>query len=221
MSDSKIFIPELWEPKLEDRFNDYAQKSDLNHFILKNTDINMNDHAIENVKNGGNSDAVNKSYVDTAINSVNNLINSINALISTVQSKIPYMTFIKETVTGSETAVKTIQKSIEDPVFTGLKPENVLLIPRFEYNTNEGPLNLNAKVVSINNNMMNFNIKLENKWKQGWENNVVVYVYIIIVHQKHIVSEIQNDEPQPDRSANELPGPSIPTRSANIANSYF
>ena len=76
MSDSKIFIPELWEPKIEDKFNDYAQKSDLNHFILKNTDINMNDHAIENVKNGGNSDAVNKSYVDSAINAVNTLINS-------------------------------------------------------------------------------------------------------------------------------------------------
>ena len=65
------------------------------------------------------------------------------------------MTFIKETVTGSETAVKTIQKSIEDPMFNGLKPENVLLIPRFEYTTNEGPLTLNAKVVSINNNMLN------------------------------------------------------------------
>ena len=115
------------------------------------------------------------------------------------------MTFIKETVTGSETAVKTIQKSIEDPVFIGLKPENVLLIPRFEYTTNEGPLNLNAKVVSINNNMMNFNIKIENRWKQGWEINVVVYVYIIVVHQMHVISEIQNDEPQPDRSLNELP----------------
>ena len=60
--------------------DDYAQKSDLNHFILKNTDINMNDHTIENVKNSGSNDAVNKSYVDNAINSVNNLINTINLL---------------------------------------------------------------------------------------------------------------------------------------------
>ena len=199
MSDSKIFIPELWEPKIEDKFNDYAQKSDLNHFILKNTDINMNDHAIENVKNGGNSDAVNKSYVDTAINSVNTLINSINTLISSVQSKIPYMTFIKETVSGSETSVKIIQRSIENPVFTGLKPENVLLIPRVESTSNNIPLNLDAKVVSINNNIVNFNIRIENRWKQGWELDVVVYVYILIVHQMHVISEIQNDEPQPDR----------------------
>ena len=114
------------------------------------------------------------------------------------------MTFIKETVTGSETAVKTIQKSIEDPVFTGLKPENVLLIPRVESTSNNVPLNLDAKVVSINNNMVNFNIRIENRWKQGWDINVVVYVYILVVHQMHVISEIQNDEPQPDRSLNEL-----------------
>lgn len=191
MSDSKIFIPELWEPKIEDRFSDYAQKSDLNHFILKNSDINMNDHTIKNVKNSGSNDAVNKLYVDNAINSVNNLINNVNSSISSVQRTIPYMTFIKETVTGSETAVKVIQKSYEDPIFIGLDPKNVLLIPRFEYTSNEGPLNLNAKVVSINNNTLNFNIKIDNRHKQGWDVTVVVYVYIIIVHQKRIVSNGQ------------------------------
>ena len=218
MSDCKIFIPELWETKAEDKLDNYALKSELNHFILKNTDINMNDHVIENVKNSGGNDAVNKSYVDNQIAAVNNLINSVNALISSVQSKIPYMTFIKETVTGSETAVKSIQKSIEDPVFIGLKPENVLLIPRFEYNTNEGPLNLNAKVVSMNNNTLTFNIKIDNRHKQGWDITVVVYVYIIIVHQKHIVSEIQNDEPRSDRSINELQDSSSFKR---MARSYF
>ena len=219
MSGTRVFIPELWEDKSEIDLNNYAQKSELNNFILKNTNINMNDHTIENVKNNGSNDAVNKSYVDNQISAVNNLINSVNTLISTVQSKIPYMTFIKESVSGSETAVKTIPKSIEDPVFTGLKPENVLLIPRFEYTSNEGPLILNAKVVSITNNTLTFNIRIENRRKEGWEVAVVVYVYIIIVHQKHIVSEIQNDEPS-DRSSNELPGPSQ-FRSTNISNSYF
>src|SRR6266516_5584768 len=133
MSDSKIFIPELWELKIEDKLDNFALKAELNHFILNNTDINMNDHAIENIKNSGSNDAVNKAYVDNQINAVNNLINSVNTLISSVQSKIPYMTFIKETVSGSETAVKTIQKTIEDPLFNGLKPEKVVLIPRFKY----------------------------------------------------------------------------------------
>ena len=183
MSDSKVFIPQLWEPKIEDKLGNFAQKSELNHFILKNTDINMNDHIIENVRNSGGNDAVNKAYVDNAINLLNNLINNVKSLITSVQSKIPYMNFIKETVTGSETAVKTIQSSIVDPIFNGLKPENVLLSPRFEYTTNEGPLTLNAKVVSINNNILNISIRIENRWKQGWENTVVVYVYIIIVHQ--------------------------------------
>ena len=107
MSDSKIFIPELWEPKIEERFNDYALKSELNHFILKNTDINMNDHTIENVKNSGSNDAVNKSYVD-------NLMTALNTLINSISNNIPYMKFIKESVTGSETAALTIDKSIED-----------------------------------------------------------------------------------------------------------
>jgi len=219
MSDSKIFIPELWEPKIEDKFYDYALKSELNHFILKNTDINMNDHVIENVKNSGSNDAVNKLYVDNAINSVTTLINT---LISSEQSKIPYMNFIKESVTGSETSVKTIQKSIEDPVFVGLKPENVLLIPRFEYTTNEGPLTLNAKVVSINNNTLTFNIKIDNRHKQGWEVAVVVYVYIFVVYQNHIVSDVQNDQPQPDRSLNELPGDNFSViKPNNMAKSYF
>ena len=217
MSDSKIFIPELWEPKIEDKLDNFALKAELNHFILKNTDINMNDHAIENVKNSGNNDAVNKSYVDNAINSVNNLINTVNALINSVQSKIPYMTFIKEIVTGSDTAVKIIQRSIEDPVFNGLKPENVLLIPRVETTSNNIPLNLDAKVVSIHNNIVNFNIRIENRWKQGWEINVVVYVYIFVVHQKTTLSIVQNDEPS--NEVDHLDTSNM--RSINMAKSYF
>ena len=215
MTEPKIFIPQLWQDESNINLDDFAQKSELNNFILKNTDINMSDHVIENVKNKGSNDAVNKSYVDTQITAINNLISS-------VQNKIPYMNFIKETVTGSETAVKSIQKSIRDPAFNGLLPENILLIPRFDYKTNEGPLNLNAKVVSISNNTLTFNIKIDNKHKSGWEVTVVVYVYIIIIHQKHIVSEIQNDEPQPDRSINEFEhSDTTQTKSSNMANSYF
>ena len=215
MTEPKIFIPQLWQDESNINLDDYVQKSELNNFILKNTDINMSDHVIENVKNKGSNDAVNKSYVDNQITPINNLISS-------VQNKIPYMNFIKETVTGSETAVKSIQKSIRDPAFNGLLPENILLIPRFDYKTNEGPLNLNAKVVSISNNTLTFNIKIDNKHKNGWDVTVVVYVYIIIIHQKHIVSEIQNDEPQPDRSINELEhSETTQTKSSNIANSYF
>ena len=222
MTKSKIFIPQLWQDEANNNLDDYAQKSELNNFILKNTDINMNNHVIENVKNKGSNDAVNKSYVDNQITAVNNLINSVNTFISSVQNKIPYLNFIKETVTGSETAVKTIQKSIVDPAFNGLLPENILLIPRFDYRSNEGPLNLNAKVVSINNNTLTFNIKIDNKYKSGWEVTVVVYVYIIIIHQIHIVSEIQNDEPQPNRSINELEhSDTTQTKSTNMANSYF
>ena len=37
MSAIKIFIPELWEPKSEDKFDNFALKSELNNFLLKNT----------------------------------------------------------------------------------------------------------------------------------------------------------------------------------------
>ena len=211
MSGNKIFIPELWEPKTGENLDNYAQKSELNNFILKNTNINMNNHTIENVKNSGNNDAVNKLYVDTQISSVNSQVNL-------VRGNLPYMTFIKESVSGSETAVKIIPKSIEDPVFIGLKAENVLLIPRVEHSSNEIPLNPNAKVISINNNILNINIRIENKWKQGWEIPVVVYVYIIIVYQKHVVNDIQNDQPQPDRSLNELGDSNL---YKHMAKSYF
>jgi len=172
----------------------------------------MNNHIIENVRNNGNNDAVNKSYVDTQISSVSSQVNLIN-------NSIPYMTFIKESVSGSETAVKIITKSIEDSIFNGLKAENKLLIARVEHTSNDIPLNLTARVVSINNNILNINIRIENKWKQAWEIPVDVFVYIIIVHQKHIVSDMQNDQPQPDRSTNELPGDSNLYK--HMARSYF
>ena len=83
-------------------------------------------------------------------------------------------------------------------------------------------MNLNARVVSISNNILNINIKIENRWKQGWKINVGVYVYIIVVHQKHIMSFIQNDEP-PDRSINELTSDNEPLKSrfSDYSNSYF
>ena len=211
MSATRIFIPELWEDKAEMNLDNYALKTDLNNFILKNTNINMNDRTIENVKVGGTNDAVNKSYVD-------NLINSVNTLIISLQSKIPYMTFIKESVAGSETAVKIIQRSIDDPVFNGLKPENILLIPRVESTSNEVPLNLNARVVSISNNIVNINIKIENKWKQGWDVNVTVYVYILIVHEKTTLDITQNDQPSNDHPA---PVIVLNVKSNDFSKSYF
>ena len=212
MSGNKIFIPELWERKTGENLDNYAQKSELNNFILKNTNINMNNHIIENVRNNGNNDAVNKSYVDTQISSVSSQVNLIN-------NSIPYMTFIKESVSGSETAVKIIARSVEDTIFNGLKAVNILLIARAEHTSNEIPLNLTARVVSINNNILNINIRIENKWKQAWDINVDVFVYIIIVHQKHITNDMQNDQPQPDRSVNELPGDSNLFK--HMAKSYF
>ena len=215
MSDSKIFIPELWEPKIEDKFNDYALKSELNHFILKNTDINMNDHTIENVKNSGSNDAVNKSYVDGAINSVNSAVTS-------VRSNIPYMTFIKESVNGSEISAKTINRSIEDPIFNGLKPENILYFVRGEYTmTLEVILNFSAKIGSINNNVLNIRIRIRNEKNTPWESPAVVYVYLQVIHQKSTTDIVQNDEPV-DRSDNELPGENFSNmKSINIAKSYF
>ena len=64
MSGTDIYIPELWKQKPANNFDIYALKSALNHFIVKNTNINMNDHVIENVKTGGSNDAVNKPYVN-------------------------------------------------------------------------------------------------------------------------------------------------------------
>ena len=189
MSDSKIFIPQLWEPKIEDKLDNFALKAELNHFILKNTDINMNDHTIENVKNSGSNDAVNKSYVDNAIISVTTLINS-------VRSNIPYMRFIKESVTGSQTAALTINRSIEDPVFNGLKPENILYFVRGEHTSiMEVVLNFTARIISVNNNTLNIRIRIRNEIKTPWESPAVVYVYILVIQQKHIVNDVQNDEP--------------------------
>ena len=216
MSDSKIFIPELWEPKVEDKLDNYALKAELNHFILKNTDINMNDHIIENVKNSGSNDAVNMSYVDNAIASVTILIN-------TVRSNIPYMRFIKESVTGSSRAALTINKSIEDPILNGLKLENILYFVRGEHTTTlEVALNFSATLISISNNTLNIRIRIRNEIKTPWESPAVVYVYILIVHQKHIVSDIQNDEPS-DRSLNELPGEKLlpNVRSDDYSSSFF
>ena len=167
MSDSKIFIPELWEPKIEDKLGNFAQKSELNHFILKNTDINMNDHTLQNVKNSGSNDAVNKSYVDNAINYVHN--------------RIPFQYLIKESVTGSTSAVKTIDKSIVDPILNGLKTENIWYSVRGDYiPTLETILNFSAKIYNIQNNTLNVRIRIRNEKMTPWDLPVVVCVYIMV-----------------------------------------
>ena len=208
MTESKVYIPELWEPKLADKLDNYAHKSDLNNFILKNANINMSDHLIENVKNGRSTDAVNKSYVD-------NLIKSVN-------SNIPYMTFIKETVSGSDKPAKTISRSIENAIFNGLKPENIVYSVKGEYTaTLETILKFSAILVSITNNIVNFKIRIRNEMNTSWEQTVVVYLYLTIFHEMVTSDIVQND--QPSRELNELDEQDIytNTRASNIAKSYF
>jgi hypothetical protein len=186
MSDSKIYIPELWEDKPAINLDIYALKTDLNNFILKNTNIDMSDHTIENVKVGGANDGVNKSFVENRI--------------SSVTRQIPYMILITESVSISKSSrsVKIINKNIEDPMFNGLKPDNILLFVRAKIDytpTDDTLLNYSAKVISLINNILNINIRIKTDYMMPAEVNVIVYLYIIIFNQKDTSSIVQNDQP--------------------------
>ena len=209
-----IFIPELWEPNAEINLDKYSLKSDLNNFHLKNTNINMNDHIIENVKIGGMNDAVNKSFVE-----------------NTIVSQIPYMTFIKKSVTFKrfKQITKTITETIENQIFNGLKSENILLFVKgeIEDKTIGSLINYSAEVSNISNNILDVIIKIKCEYILPsnlnvplTEVNVSVYLYIIIIHQKGLTFNVQND--QSSAISNELHQPSITNdKSLDMSKSYF
>jgi hypothetical protein len=190
MSD-KIFIPELWEDKSAINLEKYALKSDLNNFHLKNTNINMNDNTIENIKIGGINDAVNKSFVENRI--------------SSVISQIPYMTVITESVSISQSSrsAKLINKNIENPIFNGLKHENILLFVngKIDYSpTDDTLLSYTAKVISITNNTINININIKTEYIIPADVKVEVYLYILIIPSMTTSSVTQNGQPSNRKS---------------------
>jgi len=122
----KIFIPQLWENKSVINLDNYAVKSDLNNFHLKNTNLNMNNYKITNINDASDdNDVVNKKQLDEKVDTIffANLSKDVGWLLEHHLLPDTYNTQIQQLITRIGTieskAVKLATKVDTLPVTTG------------------------------------------------------------------------------------------------------
>jgi len=136
-----VFIPDLWEekekPTVNLDFSNYATKTDLNNFVLKNTLIDMNNNRVINLAApSSNKDAVTKEYIDAQVSSrLNKAGDMMNGTLDMKGNKISR---VGDPTTNDHAANKRYVDSVISSIASAIP---YMKVWKFDYSGSE-----NAKV---------------------------------------------------------------------------